>query len=101
MNSYSQKQMVQQNCQEETAISENPPQGEPGVSQPAESSDDAEAWADFWSTQGDFIYRHHNEPRVQLCVPKEETLPIPLKYIDATRSTYTNLDVLQESRIDD
>ena len=35
----------------------------------------------FWSIGGDFIYRHHNEPRVQLYVPKEETFPIPLKYI--------------------
>ena len=40
------------------------------------------------------------EPRVQLYVPKEETFPIPLKYIDITRS-FTNLDVLQEKRIDD
>ena len=31
---------------------------------------------DFRSIQGDFIYRHHNEPRVQLCVPKEETFTI-------------------------
>ena len=28
--------------------------------------DDAEARADFWSIQGDFICRHHNEPRLQL-----------------------------------
>ena len=47
------------------------------------------------------FYRHHTEPRVQLYVPKEESLPIPLKYIDVTRATHTNLDVLQESRIDD
>ena len=47
------------------------------------------------------IYRHHNAPRVQLCVPGEETFPIPLKYIDATRSTHTDLDVMQEKRIDD
>ena len=46
--------------------------GEPGESQPTESTDDAEAHADFWSIQSDFIYRHHNEPRVQLYVPKEE-----------------------------
>ena len=45
-------------------------------SQPTESTDDAEARADFWSIQGDFIYRHHHEPRVQLHVPKEETFPI-------------------------
>ena len=36
--------------------------------------------------QGDFIYRHHIEPRVQLHVPKEEeTFPIPLQYNDVTR----------------
>ena len=51
-------------------------QGESGESQPAEPTDDAEARADFWSIQGDFIYRHHNEPRVQLHVPKEETITI-------------------------
>ena len=34
-------------------------------------------------------------------MPKEETFPIPLKYIDVTRSTYTDLDVMQEKRIDD
>ena len=28
--------------------------------------------ADFWSTQGDFIYRHHHELRVQLYVPKDD-----------------------------
>ena len=44
---------------------------ESGESQPTESTDDAEACADFWSIQG----------------PKEETFPILLKYIDVTRST--------------
>ena len=48
-----------------------------------------------------FIYRHHNEPRDQLHVPKEETFPIPLKHIDVTRSNHTDLDVAQENRIDD
>ena len=59
--------------------------------QPIETTDDAEARAALWSIQGDFIYRHHNEPRVQLYVPKEETFSIPLKYIDVTRSTHTDL----------
>ena len=55
--------------QEPTARSEDfsrEVHGEPGESQPTETTDDAEARADFWSIQGDFIYRHHNEPRVQL-----------------------------------
>ena len=54
-------------------------QGEPEGIQPTETKNDAEATRDFWSIQGDFSYRHHNEPRVQLHVPKEETFPIPLK----------------------
>ena len=64
-----------------------------GESQSTESTDDAEA--------RDFFYRHHNESRVQLYVPKEEAFPIPKKYIKVTRSTHTDLDVLQEKRIDD
>ena len=48
-----------------------------------------------------FIYRHHVEPRVKLASPREESFPIPLKYIDVTRTTHTNLDVKQEKRIDD
>ena len=34
--------------------------------------DDAEARHDFWSITGDFICRHHVEPRFELYVPKEE-----------------------------
>ena len=76
-------------------------QGESGESQTAEPTDYAEARADFWSIQGDFINRHHNEPRLQLHVPKEETFPFSLKYIDVARSTHSDLGVLQEKRIDD
>ena len=50
---------------------------------------------------GDFIYRYHIEPRVQVHVPKVEIFPIKAKYIDVIRTTHTNLDVLQESCIDD
>ena len=46
---------------------------------------DIEVRRDFWSIQGDVIYRHHIEPRVQLYVQKEETFHVPLKYIDVTR----------------
>ena len=41
------------------------------------------------------------EPRVKLFSPREESFPIPLKYIDVTRTTHTNLDVKQEKRMDD
>ena len=60
-----------------------------------------EAMHDFWSMSGSFIYRHHVEPRVELYSPREESFPIPLKYIDVTRTTHTNLDVKQEKPIDD
>ena len=60
-----------------------------------------EAINDFWSMSGSFIYRHHVEPRVALYSPREESFPIPLKYIDVTRTTHTNLDVKLEKRIDD
>ena len=60
-----------------------------------------EAINDFWSMSGNFIYRHHVEPRVKLYSPREESFPYPLKYIDVSRTTHTNLDVKQEKRIDD
>ena len=69
---------------------------------PHDSFPDAgEAINDFWSMSGNFIYRHHFEPRVKLYSPREESFPIPLRYIDVTRTTHTNLDVKQEKRIDD
>ena len=65
------------------------------------TGDDAEAKNVFWSISGNFIYRHHVEPRVKLYMPKEESFPIPLKYIDVTRITHTSLDVLMEKHIED
>ena len=106
--------MVQQNCKEETTYSDNALlrreqtvwsedssgelHGESEAPQPTAPTDGAEARKDLWS---EFIYRHHAEPRVQLHVPKAESCPIPLKKIDVTRSTHTNLDVMQEKRTDD
>ena len=63
--------------------------------------DTGEARNDFWSMSGNFIFRHHVERRVKLYSPREESFPIPLKYIDVSRTTQTNMDVMQESRIDD
>ena len=77
-------------------------ESEGSLSPPQESLPDAgEARNDFWSMSGNFIYRHHVEPRVKLYSPREESFTIPLKYIDVSRTTHTNLDVLQERRIDD
>ena len=89
-----------------TLIRDRPDQGEEqgdlqgesdGLSSPtpqqADSTrDDVEAKNDFWSTTGDFICRHHVEPRVKLCMPTEELFRIPMKYIDVTRTTHTSLD---------
>ena len=61
---------------------------------------DGEARNDFESISGNFIFRHHVEPRVKLSVPREESFAIPLKYIDVTRATNTSLDVTPE-KIDD
>ena len=85
-------QMIQQNClsgrdyefreptprREQTARSEGLSgelQGEPEELRPPESRDDAGASGDFWSIQGDLIYRHHNEHRVQfVCRKKKHSL---------------------------
>ena len=56
---------------------------------------------DAGSMSGNLKYRHHVEPRVKLHSPREESFPCPLKYIDVSRTTHANLDVTQESRIDD
>ena len=42
------------------------------------------------------IYRDHVEPRVKLYVPRAESFPIPLKYIDVARTTSTSQDTLLE-----
>ena len=63
---------------------------EGSLPQPHDSLQDAgEAIDDFWSMSGNFIYRHHVEPRVKLYSPREESFPIPLKYIDVSRTTHT------------
>ena len=77
-------------------------ESEGSLPQPHDSLPDAgEAIHDFWSMSGSFKYRHHVEPRVKLYSPREESFPIPLKYIDVARTTHTNLDVKHEKRIDD
>ena len=41
------------------------------------------------------------QPQFKLYSSREESFPIPLKYIDVSRTTATNLDVKQEKSIDD
>ena len=101
-----------QDLRTSTLVRHRPFQGESNIGflgesegsllQPQDSFPDAgEAKNDFWSMSGSFIYRHHVEPRVKLYSPREESFPIPPKYIDVSRTTHTNLDVKQEKRIDD
>ena len=73
----------------------------PNPLQADSTRDDAAAKNDFWSITGDFIYRHHVEPRIKLYMPREESFHIPLRYIDVTRTTHTSLDVLMEKHIED
>ena len=101
-----------QDLRTSTFIRQRPIQGESHIDFLGESKgslppphdsfpDAGEAINDFWSMSGNFIYRHHVEPRVKLYSPREESFPIPLKYIDVSRTAHTNLDVKQERRIDD
>ena len=65
---------------------------------PHDSFQDAgEAIDDFSSMAGNFIFRHHVELRVKLYSLREESFPIPLKYIDVSRTTHTNLDVKHDA----
>ena len=73
----------------------------PTLLQEDSTRDDEEAKSDFWTIRREFIYRHHVEPRVKVYMPKEESFPIPLKYIDVTRTTHTSLDVMLEKQIED
>ena len=79
------------------------PRGESDWSQPIDTvTDDREARNDFWSSEGNYIFRHHVERKCwsSMCA-EEESFPIPLRYIDVRTRTQTTLDVLQENRIDD
>ena len=77
-------------------------ESEGSLPSPHDSLPDAgEVINDFWSMSGNFVYRHHVEPRVKRFSPREESFPIPLKHIDVTKTAHTNLDVKLEKRMDD
>ena len=95
-----------------TLVRHRPTQGESNIDFLGESEgslppphdslpDAGEATNDFWSMSGNFIFHHHVEPRVKLYSSREESFPVPLKYIDVSRTTRTNLDVKQERSIDE
>ena len=93
-----------QDLRTSTLIRHRPIQGESNIDFLGESEgslpppqdsllDAGEAINDFWSMSGNFIYRHHVEPRVKPYSPREESFHVPRKYIDVSRTTHTNLDV--------
>ena len=86
---------------EEQDILRGEPEGSSSTPRQDSSWYDGAAESDFWSISGDLKNRHHVEPRVKLYVPTEESFPIPLKYIDVTRTNDITLDVISEKHIDD
>ena len=48
---------------------------------------------------GNFTYRHHQDLRVTLYEPDENTFPVPLKYIHVMRQKETDIDNVSESAI--
>ena len=57
----------------------------PSPLQDDSTRDDEEAKNGSWTITGEFIYRHHFVPKVELYMRQEETFHIPTKYIDVTK----------------
>ena len=56
---------------------------------------------DFRFMSGDSIYRHHEEPRLELYTSDNEALPVPLKYVAVMRRTRSTIDDVSENVIHD
>ena len=52
---------------------------------------------DFDDFQGEFLYRHYIESRVQSCVFGKESSRNQLKSTDVHKSSHTDLDVAQDN----
>ena len=101
-----------QDLRTSTLVRHRPIQGESNIDflgesegslpQPQDSFPDAgEAINDFWSMSGNFKTAITLNPESNFTRREKESFPIPLKYIDVSRTTHTNLDVKQEKCIDD
>ena len=55
---------------------------------------------DFWSFNGEALVRHHRVPRSTLFVPIDPESPLPTKYLDVLRTTYTDLETQAEKRVE-
>ena len=56
---------------------------------------------DLRSTRGDPTHRHHEDLRLDLYTPDNETLPIPLKYVAVMRRMRSTIDNVSENVIHD
>ena len=111
MKSYSHWQMVQPNCQEKrpriprthskAGTDRNERRSQRRTSKKLGGASTSRNKRGRRSLQRLLFYRHHVEPRVHLCVPKEESFPTPLKFFDVTSRSHINLKVMQEKRIND
>ena len=54
-----------------------------------------------WSMSGEFVYRHHEQPRLKFYNPDHESLQIPLKYVDVMRQIQTSINKVSEHIIKD
>ena len=67
-------------------------QGNSELSQPVDETNNV-----FFVNRRGFHLSSSRRTSSSVYLPKEETFTIPLKYIAVTRTTHTNLDVLQEN----
>jgi len=56
---------------------------------------------DYWEFNGEVLILHHCVPRTKLFVPTDANCPLPLKYLDVGRRTYTNLESKAENFVAD
>ena len=82
-----------QDLRTSTLVRHRPIQGESNIDFLGESEGSLPPLQDSFPDAGEAI--------VKLDSPREGSFPIPLKYIDVSRTTHTNLDVKQEKCIDD
>ena len=69
---------------------------------PSPAGDAAEVLEkDFWTTNGSVLICHHRVPRTNLFTPTDPDCPMPTKYLDVTRRTYTSIETEQEKCIED
>ena len=79
------------------------PKADPDLERPegARPQVDETATKDYWSFNGEVLTRHHVVPRSTLFVPTDPECPIPTRFLDICRRTYTDLGNAKENFIED